>query len=43
MNPVWIGILAIFVLAEKLGPRGPWLAYASGVVLLGWGAATLMA
>jgi predicted metal-binding membrane protein len=43
MNPVWIGILAIFVLAEKLGPHGPWLAYASGVILLAWGGATLIA
>ena len=42
MNPLWIGILAIFVLAEKLGPHGPWLAYISGLVLLAWGAATLM-
>ena len=43
MNPLWIGILAIFVLAEKVGPRGPWLSYISGLVLLVWGAATLMA
>jgi predicted metal-binding membrane protein len=43
MNPLWICILAIFVLAEKLGPHGPWLAYASGVILLAWGGATLIA
>jgi predicted metal-binding membrane protein len=43
MNPVWIGILAILVLAEKLGPHGRLLAYGSGLVLLVWGAATLMA
>jgi len=43
MNPVWIAILAIFVLAEKLGPHGPWLAYASGIILLAWGGATLIA
>ena len=42
MNPLWIAILAIFVLAEKLGPQGPWLAYVSGLVLLAWGVATLM-
>ena len=42
MNVLWIGILAIFVLAEKLGPQGPWLAYVSGLVLLAWGVATLM-
>jgi predicted metal-binding membrane protein len=42
MNPLWIGILTIFVLAEKLGPQGPWLAYVSGLVLLAWGVATLM-
>ena len=43
MNPLWICILAIFVLAEKLGPHGPWLAYASGVRLLAWGGTTLIA
>jgi len=43
MNPLWIGILAIFVLAEKLGPQGRWLAYVSGLVLFAWGVATLMA
>ena len=42
MNPLWIGILTIFILAEKLGPQGPWLAYVSGLVLLAWGVATLM-
>jgi len=41
MNPLWIGVLAIFVLAEKLGPHGLWLARLSGIVLIVWGAATL--
>jgi predicted metal-binding membrane protein len=34
MNVVWIAALAIFVLLEKLVPRGEWLARASGVVLI---------
>ena len=41
MNVVWIAALAIFVLLEKLVPRGEWLAHATGVLLLAWGAATL--
>jgi predicted metal-binding membrane protein len=42
MNVVWIAALAIFVLLEKVVPRGEWLARATGVVLLAWGTATLV-
>ena len=41
MNPLWIAVLALVVLLEKVAPMGPWLARISGLVLLAWGAATL--
>lgn len=37
MNPLWIGALALYVLAEKLAPRGHLLSRASGLLLAGWG------
>jgi predicted metal-binding membrane protein len=42
MNVLWIAVLAIVVLLEKLTPRGPWFARIAGVVLVAWGAATLV-
>jgi predicted metal-binding membrane protein len=41
MNLYWIAGLALFVLFEKSVAAGHWLGYASGVVLLVWGAGTL--
>jgi predicted metal-binding membrane protein len=41
MNPLWIGAIALYVLAEKLAPRGRLLSRASGLLLAGWGVATL--
>ena len=35
MNLVWVAVLAVFVLAEKV-TRGPWLSRISGAVLLVW-------
>ena len=43
MNVLWIAVLATVVLLEKLAPRGPWFARLTGIVLLGWAAATLAA
>jgi predicted metal-binding membrane protein len=43
MNVLWIAALAIFVLLEKVAPFGPWFARTMGIVLLAWGAATLVA
>ena len=43
MNVLWIAVLAIVVLLEKLAPHGPWFARVTGIVLLAWGAATLAA
>lgn len=42
MNLVWISALAIYVLVEKLAPAGPWVGRAAGLVLVGWGIATLV-
>ena len=42
MNVVWIAALAILVLLEKVAPHGAWLSRATGVVLLAWGATTLV-
>jgi predicted metal-binding membrane protein len=41
MNPLWIGVLTLFVLLEKLAPHGSWIARITGLALVGWGAATI--
>ena len=42
MNMGWIAGIAIFVLVEKLVPAGHWIGRGAGVLLIGWGAATLL-
>lgn len=42
MNLLWVAILAILVLAEKLAPAGLWISRISGAVLVAWGVATLL-
>jgi predicted metal-binding membrane protein len=42
MNLIWIAALAILVLTEKALPRGDWIGRGAGVVLMGWGIATLV-
>ena len=42
MNLGWIAGIAIFVLVEKLVPAGHWIGRGAGVLLIGWGAATLL-
>jgi predicted metal-binding membrane protein len=42
MNPFWIGGIALYVLAEKLAPRGHLLSRASGLVLTASGIITLV-
>jgi predicted metal-binding membrane protein len=37
MNLLWVAAIAIFVLAEKLGPGGRWLGRASGLLMIAWG------
>jgi predicted metal-binding membrane protein len=41
MNPVWIAVLAILVLIEKLVPRGRWIGLAAGGVFILWALATI--
>jgi predicted metal-binding membrane protein len=41
MNPFWIGGLALYLLAERLIPRGDLLSRASGLLLAGWGIVAL--
>jgi len=42
MNLTWIAALAVLVLIEKLLPLGPWAGRGVGIVLIGWGVATLV-
>ncbi len=42
MNPLWIGGLALYVLAEKLAPAGHWIGRFGGGALILWGAALLL-
>jgi predicted metal-binding membrane protein len=42
MNLAWIAALAILVLVEKVLPPGLWVVRVTGVVMIGWGVATLM-
>ena len=37
MNLAWITALSVFVLLEKLIPRGFWVAKVAGLVLMGLG------
>jgi predicted metal-binding membrane protein len=41
MNLVWIALLSLFVLAEKLLPAGAAIGRIAGVLLVVWGIATL--
>ena len=43
MNLMWIAGLAVYVLVEKLAPAGHWIGRAAGLLLIGWGVATLFA
>lgn len=38
---MWIAGLAAYVLVEKLAPAGHWVGRATGLLLIGWGLATL--
>lgn len=42
MNIAWIAVLTFLVLVEKLTPAGPVVSRISGIVLLGWSAATIV-
>lgn len=43
MNLVWIAALAVFVLAEKLAPRGEWVSRIGGAVFFAWGIGMVLA
>ena len=42
MNLVWIGVLALYVMLEKLAPAGHWIGRFGGVALIIWGATTAL-
>jgi predicted metal-binding membrane protein len=42
MNIAWIAGIAAFVLIEKVAPAGQWIGRAAAVVLVIWGAASLI-
>jgi len=37
MNLIWVGVLAAFVLVEKLSPKGIWISRVSGLGFFAWG------
>jgi predicted metal-binding membrane protein len=43
MNLLWVAVIAAFVLAEKIAPRGAWLSYGAGAALVGLGVWALFA
>lgn len=42
MNLWWVAAIAVFVLVEKITPAGPWIARATGVLLMLWGGWTIL-
>lgn len=42
MNLIWIAVLAVMILIEKLSPAGRWMGRATGLVLILWGTATFL-
>jgi predicted metal-binding membrane protein len=43
MNVLWVAVLSIYVLLEKMLPQVRWLHHAGGVVLIAWGMAVVAA
>lgn len=37
MNLLWMALLTVYVLAEKVVPGGRWLSYSFGLFCIGWG------
>ncbi len=37
MNLLWIALIALFVLVEKISPQIKWVPYVAGVVLIVYG------
>ena len=42
MNLVWIAVLSLFVLIEKMAPKAEWISWSSGVGMIIWGACILL-
>ena len=42
MNLAWVAALTLLVAAEKLLPRGRWIAWIAGAAMIGWGAYLLL-
>ncbi|HWT80521.1 MAG TPA: DUF2182 domain-containing protein [Candidatus Acidoferrum sp.] len=42
MNLLWVALIAVYVLLEKVSPGGSWLSRAVGVLLIGWGIRVLI-
>jgi len=42
MNLWWVAAIASFILVEKVTKAGPWIAHATGVLLILWGTWTLV-
>lgn len=38
MNLLWVSLIAVYVLIEKVVPAGKWLSKAIGLLMVGWGA-----
>jgi len=41
MNVLWMAVVALYILVEKIVPAGHWVGRVAGVVLIGWGTWTL--
>ena len=37
MNLLWVAIIAVFVLVEKVTSEGPWVSRISGLLFIIWG------
>ena len=42
MNLLWIALIALFVLAEKVLPQAKWISYAAGIALISYGLIVLI-
>ena len=41
MNVLWMAVVALYILVEKIVPAGHWVGRVAGVGLIGWGTWTL--
>jgi predicted metal-binding membrane protein len=43
INLLWVALIAMFIFAEKLAPRGEWIGYTAGAAMTAWGAWIVLA